>query len=198
MLFFRNKSKKEIQGLSNSARSVAAIGRMSEASNILKKSLKIAENYYSKQSRIEILRIKEAIADIEFRGEHYESALEIYSSILSHCRSKHSTFFEIIRHKERATIEKILRRTINCRPKALEAKVKGLLEDAEKQIKVGEYDDAKTSLLNAQRSSKMLYVLNERHSIKIKELMADVYIKIGEIEKANDIYELLIEQHDLK
>ena len=105
MLFFtiKKKTKREIQILGRTARSVEAVGRTSEACSILKTSLHIAEEYYSKPNRIEVLQIKEAIADMNFRGENYDEALDLYSHIMSYSCSKHSKFFENIRSKKTTT-----------------------------------------------------------------------------------------------
>ena len=88
----------------------AGSGRTSEACKMLEKSLKIAEEYYSKPNRIEVLRIKEAIGDMYFRGDHYDEAIEIYSNIITCSCSKHTKFFEVVGYKKKeAVIEKSLR-----------------------------------------------------------------------------------------
>ena len=187
MPLFHKKEKKQIQNLSKSANGVARSGRTSEACNILKTSLEIAEGMYSNPSQIEILRIKEGMADMNYRGKHYDEALEIYSSIMSYWYEEHAKFFDIIRYKEEATIEKILRRTTNHRPKILEVKVKDLIKEAENFIDESEYTQARFTLLDAERSTKMCYDIDNDRYTKIKELMTDITHKSENMKKEKKI-----------
>ena len=146
-------------------------GQLGEASCVLGKCLNIAENYYTKGNDMEILKIHEALADIKFREEQYEGALEIYSYIISQSYSKDSKFLTNIRYKETTTINKILQRS-HCKPNMVKTKVDDLVRNAENHIENGEYDEAKNCLQRASRSSKMIYENN--HLDKINKLMADI------------------------
>ena len=184
------KKKNKIQELIKQARQHSTAGQLKEACGLFNESLKIAEQYYPDRNHIENMRIKEAIADVKYAGRHYDGALEIYSHIIGYTDSKESTFLEIIRRKEEATLDKLKNRN-DDKSKIVKSKVKDLVRKAEWYIKTAEYKKAESCLLEAKRSSKMLFELHHGHYVKIKELHAFIYLQTGEEEKANEIYQSL-------
>ena len=176
MNIFKASTKKTIKDMVKQSKHYSRKGQLGEASCVLSKCLNIAENYYTKGNHSEILKINEALADIKFREEQYEGALEIYSHIISQSYSKDSKFLTIIRHKETTTINKILERS-HHKPKLVKTKVDVLVRDAENHIENGKYDEAKNCLQRASRSSKMLYENN--HLDKINKLMTDIDVAMS-------------------
>ena len=178
---------KEIQHMLKKAQEYSKNRENSEASYVLYKCLRTAEEYYPERNHIEILKIKEAIADLKFKRNDYEGALEIYTYIISQSYSKKCRFLRTIRIKEQNTIKKISENKFN-KLSTLNTKVDDFLKDAGNHIINGDYAVAKDCLQRATRASKMLYQNNQGHNTMIKKLLADIYYETGEVEKAVELY----------
>ena len=183
---------KDIKGLMEQAQKHVLNGKKEEAVDLLNSALELAEIYYG-SDRYEVLVIKDGIADLLVKGRNYEEALEMYTGILeyAHETKKHMTFFDNVRSKEAKTVGHI-NTTSKNRMKQLKNKSTLDFDLAMVNLQLQHYDKAKLCVLRALGATKMLYGINHRNIIKLRELLGDIHVKKGEYEEAKEVFQSLL------
>ena len=194
-------TKNKIETLVDEARQMVIQGNSKQAAENLDSALELAEIYYG-NDHFEVLRIRDGVADLMTRSGNYEDALEMYTGIMQHAslNSKQKAFFDEVRKKEAMTVEKI-NKTSKDRYKQLKNKCTADYDLAIVNVQLQNYDKAKLCVLRALGATKMLYGINHRNIIKLRELLGDIHIKKEEYEEASEAFQSLLatlERRNLK
>jgi len=96
-----------------------------------------------------------------------------------------------VQEKEQETINKINTTTMD-RFKNLKNRTIDGYNLAEVNMAIGNYNKAKICVLRALGATKMLYGIDHRSMVKMRELLGDIHIKLEEYEDAADVYQSVL------
>ena len=188
------KTPVKIERLLEDARKLERNADSKQAMEYLNLALVEAKVYYG-SDHFKVFQIQEGIADLMFNEKNYEDALEIYSSILTLQGDRkswaHVAFFKSIKEKEANTVEYVARTSKN-RFKNLKSKTTNEYDLAEVNMAIGNYNKAKICVLRALGATKMLYGIDHRNMVKMRELLGDIHIMLEEYDDAADVYQSVL------
>jgi len=189
-----NLPPQEIDRLIKAAQNHAKNADVKQAMEALDRALLAAKVHFG-DDHIKVLNIRESIANLMFQGGDYENALEVYSSILDRRDQGKSRvyqkLFEKVQKKEQETINKINTTTMDRFKNLKNRKIDGY-NLAEVNMAIGNYNKAKICVLRALGATKMLYGIDHRSMVKMRELLGDIHIKLEEYEDAADVYQSVL------
>ena len=184
----------EIDRLIKAAQNYGKNADVKQAMEALDRALLAAKVHFG-DDHIKVLKIRESIADLMYQGGDYENALEVYTSILDRRDQGKSRvyqkLFEKVQEKEQETISKINTTTMD-RFKNLKNRTIDGYNLAEVNMAIGNYNKAKICVLRALGATKMLYGIDHRSMVKMRELLGDIHIKLEEYEDAADVYQSVL------
>lgn len=160
-------------------------GQILLAIECLQRALIQAEMYYGPDHH-ETLKCKEIMGDLLFRDRDYDQALASYTHVLEFY-GYGSFDHDRLRTKEQKTID-MINNTRNNKAKTLKNRTHSDYESAKKLFREKNFPKAKMSVLRALGSCKMLYGINHRLVMPMRELLGDIFNEMEEYEQAHDVF----------